>query len=166
MTSTYTQSYTVVDVRRVLSKFAAELGMFAESTGLWTADYAARIAGDARAFAESGFLESASVCLRDRDRRVVRAERYDVNTDAGALTGSRPGDAVWPRTPDGELTVVLSYTQAWHALAPERKEKFRQDHLSVSWVTSEIDTQFPGLVRTANRNFASNGFGLVRSSYR
>ena len=166
MTSTYTQTYTIVDIRRVLSQFAADLGMFAESTGLWSAEYAARIAGDARALAESGFLDSASVCLRDRDRRVIRAARYEVNTEAGALTVSRPGDALWPRTPDGELTIVLSYTRAWHELSPERKERFRQDHLSITWVTSEIDTTFPGLVRAADRNYASNGFGLVRSSYK
>jgi hypothetical protein len=165
MTSTYSQTYTVADIRRVLNQFAADLAMFADSTGLWSLDYAQRVAADAKALAEAGYLGSASVCLRDENKCTVRAARYDVSTDTGTLTVSRPGDAMWPRTRNGELTVVLSYTPDWDALSAERKQRFESDRLTLSWVTSDIDTTFPGLVRSADRNYASNGYGLIRSTF-
>jgi hypothetical protein len=60
--------------------------------------------------------------------------------------------------------VVVSYSELWKTLAEPARETFRRE-LNRSWTTSSIDTSFPTLRSTADRNYVSNGYGLQRSTY-
>jgi hypothetical protein len=165
MSDTFTEDFTVIDVDRVLDQFAADLAMYADSTNLWTPAYAGKVAADVTAFAEAGYLAAVTVHLRDARGRDLRAATYEVNTNAVGLAATRPGGAMWPDTPGGTLDVVVSYTAEWRRLPASRKESFRSD-LQLGWGLCNTDTSFPGLVRTADRSYVSNGYGLNRSTFK
>jgi hypothetical protein len=92
--------------------FSADLDMNAQSTGLLTRDLVKQYAGDIKALAQKGYLLEANIVLYDSTGRIIRAAKYEVLADAYALTSQRPGNNLWPRTPGGELTVVVRYSQA------------------------------------------------------
>jgi len=163
-TGTYTQTYTAVDIGKVLDCFAADFDGISQSTSLLTRDDVKAISADVKLMASRGYLREVNLCLLTDAGVALRAAKYTVNPSAGVLTASRPGGHLWPRTPGGNLTVVVSYTDVWKKLPEPSKEGFRRE-LVRNWTPSGIDTSFPTLRASADRNYVSNGYGLQRSTY-
>lgn len=163
---TASYSYTVVDVRNVLASFAADYDMIRASTNLVTDDETAdAIVADVTAFAEHELIDSVDIVLQDRFGSTLRAAHYEPSTDATGWQVDRPGGCIWPRTPDGELIVVVRYSRAWTDLGPAGQQRFVRDHLERTWKPSGIDLTHPGLSASPDRRYASNGYGLYRTSY-
>jgi hypothetical protein len=162
---TQTQSFTTADVGRVLDSFAADFDGISQSTGLWTRENVKAVAADVKLMASRGFLAEVSLCLSSAEGVQLRAARYTVNTSAGALAASRPGDHLWPQIPDGVLSVVVQQTDTWRHLPEPEKEAFSRE-LNRRWTDSSIDTSFPTLRATDDRSYVSSGYGLQRSTYR
>jgi HORMA domain-containing protein len=163
--STYTDTYTAVDIRRVFDQFAADYDMAAQSTGLVADSHLASVIHDVKVLAEHEFLDGVDIVLRNATGKATMARKYQVSTDASLWTSNRPGNSMWPRTPDGSLRVVVSYSARWKALSEASQTKFRSESLRLSWGASDIDTAYPGLNGTVDRHYASNAYGLRRTSY-
>src|SRR6267378_3277637 len=159
-----TETYSVVDIGKVIDCIAADLDMNSQSTGLLTRDLVKNYAADVKALAQKGYLLEANIVLYDSSGEVLRAAKYEVSTDASTLTAQRPGNNRWPRTPSGQLNIVVRYSQRWHGLTEAQKAAFRQT-LTTSWTTSNTDLSFPSLTRSADRNYVSNGWGVTKSVY-
>jgi hypothetical protein len=164
-TETLTQTYTVADVAKVIDCFAADLDMTAQSTELLSRDFVTRYAADVKLMAKYGYLLEANIVLKDSTGTVIRAAKYEVATDAGSLTASRPGNNLWPAAPSGDLSVVVRYTPKWRNLTDAQKQAFRE-RLDTSWSNSTTDLSFPSLTRSADRDYVSNGWGMTKSVYR
>jgi hypothetical protein len=165
-TLSYTDTYTDADVARVMSCFAADYDMVRESCGLHgDTDFADKIVLDVETLAVNGYLSRVDVALNDRHGRELRAAAYTPSTAAAGWTAQRPGGCVWPRTPDGALLVVVSYSSRWAALGPRGQSIFRQRHLRLDWSPSSMDLSHPGLSGTADRLYASAAYGMSRVSY-
>src|SRR5712691_1245199 len=108
-TETTTQTYTTADIGKVIDCFAADLDMTSQSTGLLTRDLVKQFAADVKAMAQRGYVLEANIVLKNSVGVVIRAAKYEVSTDAGGLTASRPGNNRWPATLGGQLCVVLQY---------------------------------------------------------
>lgn len=165
MSMTRTSSHTVTDVRRVFDSFAADYDMIAQVSGLQTQQHVSDVVHDVKTFSESGYLDCVSLVLSDRVGSTKRARKYTVSTSAAGWTTDQPGDNLWPTLSDGSLTAVLSYSQAWKNLSEAAKQTFKNG-LRIKWGPSGIDLSFPGLTGTADRKYASNGYGVQRTSYR
>jgi hypothetical protein len=163
-TESQTISYTTADIGKVIDCFAADLDMTSQSTGLLTRDLVKQYASDVKAMAQSGYLLEANVVLKDSIGEVIRAAKYEVSTDATSLTASRPGNSLWPSTPTGDLSVVVRYSQKWRDLTDTQREAFRRT-LSTSWTASSTDLSFPALIRSADRNYVSNGWGVTKTVF-
>jgi hypothetical protein len=163
-TESETQTYTVADIGKVIDCVAADLDMNAQSTGLLSRDSVKRYAEDVKLMAEKGYLFEANIVLEDASGEVIRAAKYEVSTDASTLTARRPGNNLWPRTPGGELFMVVRYSQKWQNLTDSQRLNFRQT-LSVGWSTINTDLSFPSLTRSADRNYVSNGWGVSKSNF-
>ncbi|MGA7792409.1 MAG: hypothetical protein WCA19_05175 [Candidatus Acidiferrales bacterium] len=163
-TGTLTQTYSVADIGKVIDCIAADLDMNSQSTGLLTRDQVKSYAADVKALAQKGYLLEANIVLQDSSGEVIRAAKYEVSTDASTLTAHRPGNNLWPRTPSGQLNIVVRYSQKWHGLTDAQKLAFSQT-LSTEWSPSSTDLSFPSLTRSADRNYVSNGWGVTRSVY-
>ena len=111
-----------------------------------------------------GYLKWADVTLLDQYGREVRAVRYTVNTAAGELTPSRVGGVLWPKTPDGSVRVILSYTDEWDSLSADGRSRIG-NALKGSWVPSYADTSHSTLTSGAGRAFVSNSYGIQRQDY-
>jgi Bacterial HORMA domain family 1 len=159
-----TQTYSVADIGKVIDCIAADLDMNSQSTGLLSRDVVKRYAADVKALAQNGYLVEANIVLQDSSGEVIRAAKYEVSTDASTLTAQRPGNNRWPRTPSGELNIVVRYSQKWRDLTDAQRVAFRQS-LSTGWTTSNTDLSFPTLTRSADRNYVSNGWGVTKSVY-
>ena len=160
-----THTFTVADVGRVLDCFAADFDGMGQSTGLRTRENTKAVAGDVKQMAVRGFLREVNLYLKDANGQIIRAAKYEVATDAGVLTASRPGNYLWPRTPSGQLCVHVTYTDAWWTkLTDEQRAAFKAS-LSVQWGTLDLDTSFPMLRRQYDRNYVSNGFGLQKTVF-
>ena len=162
MSSTYTSTstYSVVDVENVVRRFAADIVMAANSTGAMTEATARNYARDIEALAKGGYLQAVDLTLLKFGLE-LRAVRYDVTTDAGGLSSSRPGGMLWPREPSGNLRVVVWYTSAYDDAAREKMK----GKLEVSWGPSSDDTSHSGLRQQNSRDYASGGFGMQRKDF-
>lgn len=166
MTETYSQShtYTIADVGKVLDCFAADLDGMSQSTGLRTRENTKAVAADVKLMAQRGYLSEVNVYLKNADGQTIRAAKYQVTTDAGFLTASRPGNYLWPRTPGGRLCVHVTYSEEWWRESDVRKADFKL-RLIQTWGTLDLDTSFPMLRRQLDRNYVSNGFGLMKTVF-
>jgi hypothetical protein len=162
---TYTGTYTVVDIRRVGDCFAADYDMVAQATGLASQGLVTDTVHDVKLLAEMGYLAGVDIVLQDRYGRVIRAAKYTVSTDASLWATQRPGNNLWPRIADGSLVVVVSYTDKWWNLGEEHRRTFQRGYLRISWVPSGIDLNYPGLFGQVDRRYASNAYGMERTSY-
>lgn len=165
--STYssTSTYTVTDVGKVIDRFAADLRMVSQATGLLTRDYVERLAADVKLMAQRGYLDRVDIVLRSALGTVLRAAEYRVSTDASGWSSDRPGNNLWPRTPSGLLNVVVFRTPAWWALSETQRQAFLDSQCSLSWGPSGIDTSYSGLTGRQDRRYASNGYGVQRTIY-
>jgi hypothetical protein len=161
---TYSYSYTVADIGKVLDNFAADFDMIAQSTGLRTREDVRETSADVKLMAEYGYLSVVNLYLRDAGGTIIRAAKYEVNTNGGGLAASRPGNSLWPRTAGGTLCVYVEYNSAWSSLSDLQRSNFRA-RLQRPWGSYSLDTSFPRLVRQSDRNYVSNGYALQKSAY-
>lgn len=159
-----TETYSIADIGKVIDCVAADLDMNSQSTGLLTRDQVKNYAADVKALAQKGYLVEANIVLHNSSGEPIRAAKYAVSTDASTLTAQRPGNNRWPRTPSGELSIVIRYSQKWHDLTDAQRAAFNQT-LSTEWTTSNTDLSFPSLTRSADRNYVSHGWGVTKSVY-
>ena len=161
---TFSETYTVADIGKVVDCFAADFDMMAQSTGLRTREDVKDTSADVKHMAERGYLKVVNLYLRDAVGTITRAAKYEVSTNGGALTASRPGNALWPRTPGGMLCVYVEYAQTWWDLPQPRKDAFKKE-LSKTWGAITLDTSFPHLTRSADRSYVSNGYAFHKSVF-
>ena len=84
-TGTASQTYTKVDIEKVVRRFTADLLMIAQSTGAITEATARDWANDVELLAKNEYLASVDLTLLDNKGFEVRAVRYTVNNAAGEL---------------------------------------------------------------------------------
>lgn len=159
-----THTFTMADVGRVLDCFAADLDGIGQSTGLRTRDDTKAIAADVKLMAQKGYLAEVNIYLKTASGTIIRAAKYEVNTNAGTLTASGPGNYLWPRTPGGQLCVHVTHTYAWWELS-DLQRAFFESRLLRPWGILNLDTSFPTLRQVFDRNYVSNGFGLQKTLF-
>lgn len=159
-----TQTFSVVDIGKVIDCVAADLDMNSQSTGLLTREQVKEYAADVKSLAQRGYLVEANIVLQDSSGTVIRAAKYEVSRDASTLTAHRPGNNLWPRTPSGQLNIVVQYSPKWHGLTDAQRTAFSET-LNTGWDPSSTDLSFPSLTRAADRNYVSNGWGVTKSIY-
>lgn len=162
---TESTTYTTADIGKVFDCFAADFDMCAQSTGLLTRESVRTTAADIKLMAQRGYVSTVNLCLEDADGKIIRAAKYVVSKDASLWTAQRPGNNLWPKTPGGALNPVVTYTNAWQSLTATQQSSFMAS-LNQSWTDTDIDTSFPNLTRSADRDYASNGYGLRKTIYK
>lgn len=163
---TQTTTYTVADIRKVVENFAADFSMMAQATGLRSRENVAEIVSDLRVFAEYGYLTQVTLILKNEDGINIRAARYNVSESASGWTTERPGNNLWPRTPDGSLYVLAAMTATWWSKTDAQKEAFINNQaLFGSWPVISEDTSLGGLNSSAGQKYASRGYGWERTNY-
>ena len=155
-----TDTYTNDDIKKVARKFTADLMMIVQSTAALDEAKARQYAHDIEVLASAGHLEAVDLTLLQYGVE-LRAARYDVNTSAGDLVASRPGDVLWPRVSSGTLRVIVFYASSY---TQSEREKLTSK-LKISWSTSYDDTSHSSLTEGKGRNYVSNGWGLQRKDF-
>lgn len=159
-TTTTTDTYTTTDVENVVRRFRADLKMIADSTCAITTEEVSKYAHDVEMLAKKGYLASVDVTLLNQGTEICAA-RYTVDTDAGGLASSRPGNAMWPRVTFPNLRVILSYTAAYDAEARQATS----EKLSFNWTTSYDDTSHASLSAEGGRDYVSGSYALKRKDW-
>ncbi|RWJ21190.1 MAG: hypothetical protein EOR27_24375 [Mesorhizobium sp.] len=159
-TASATATYTVADIENVVRRVKADLAMIADSTGAWTAAKAADYAHDIEVLAKAGYLAWVDVTLLSNGIE-KKAVRFNVDTDAGSWTASRPGGVLWPKVPGAHLRIILGYADAYTSAARETTK----GKLKIGWVTSYEDTSHASLTSSGGRNYASNAYGMQRKDW-
>jgi hypothetical protein len=166
-TGTYTTTFTSVDIRKVLDNFAADYSMVAQSTGLQTRYQVDMDVTDLKLFAESKYLVSVVLILWDAQDNKVRARRYTVSESAVGWTADQPGNNMWPQTPGGHLQLIATLSDQWWQLSDSSKVVTRSRlGIKGGWDRTDTDTSFTTMTATQDRRYASNGYGLQRTTYR
>ena len=155
-TQTASATYTTTDIENVVRRVKADLTMIADSTGGWTTQQTADYIHDIEVLAKAGYLAWVDVTLL-RDGVELKAVRFNVDTDAGTLTTSRPGGVLWPRETNAKLRIILNYTNE----VPEATRKT----LKIGWTTSYDDTSHSSLSSSGGRNYVSNTYGMQRKDW-
>lgn len=158
--STYSSTYTVADVEKVVRSIKADLVMIAGSTKAMTEDKARNYAHDIDLLAKNNYLSKVDVTLISSYGSEVRAIQYNFQTENASGT-ERPGGVMWPHTPDGRVRIILSYTDKYR----NESEKVSKLPLEITWVSTTESTTHSSLSASGERSYSSNGFGANRSDY-
>lgn len=163
MSSTYTSSstYTTADVEKVITRFLTDLLMIADTTKAITQDKVRSYVRDIERLAKKGYLQKVDVTLLDFWGAELKAVVYDVDTDAGGLTSSRPGGVLWPHTPNGSVRIIVWYTDLYDSDAREQMKSV----LETPWSPTSADTSHNNLAGASGRNYESNGYGMQRKDF-
>ena len=157
--STITTTYTKTDVQNVLEHFGADLIMLARRTQAMDVNYAQKIFIDICTMVIEECLSEVHIQLFDAYGKRVRAHKYNIHHDVN-WSSQRPGQNRWPCLPNGQLIVIVQYTNltSWQQLINSGK-------LNENWNTTNLDIQYTEMQLTANRRYASSNYGWNRSSY-
>lgn len=159
-TMSASQTYTKVDIEKVVRRFRADILMIAQSTGAITETTAKNWASDVELLAKNDYLSSVDLTLLNNGVE-VRAVRYTVNTSSGELESSRPGGVLWPWMPAGFVRIVLRHTSSYDTNA----EQSIAPKLAVNWSPTNEDTSHSSLSSSGGRDYASNAWGLQRKDW-
>jgi hypothetical protein len=166
ITATQTNTYTIADVRKVVENFAADFSMMSTATGLRSREDVARTVADLRAFAEDGHLVEVKLILKDAARNKLRGASYGVSQSALGWTSDRPGNNLWPRTPDGVLWVIVTLGSEWNSMTTTQKQGYKTRRgLNYAWDPTLEDTSLSGLSASYAQRYASNAYGFQRINY-
>lgn len=162
MSQTYsaTETFSVADVEVVMRRVTADLVMIAASTGAVTEDKARDWGHDIEVLAKNGYLRMVDLTLMSNGIE-QKATRFEVNTEAGDFTMSRPGGVLWPKLPNPDLRIVLFYTAEYDAAAKEKMG----GKLRIGWVPTSTDTSHASLKSSTSRDYVSNGYGIQRKDF-
>jgi hypothetical protein len=158
--ATATETYSVTDIETVMRRVTADIVMIASSTGAISEEKAREWGHDIEILAKNGYLRAVDLTLFSSISE-VKAVRYDVNTELGTLTTSRPGGVLWPRVNQPYLQIILMYSSKYDDLARSKMK----GKLRVSWVPSSADTSHSTLNSTSGRNYVSNAYGMQRKDF-
>lgn len=158
--STSTETYSVTDIQTVMRRVTTDIVMIASSTGAITEEKAREWGHDIEVLAKNGYLRAVDLTLFSSNVE-VRAVRYDVNTESGTLTTSRPGGVLWPRVYQPFLQIILMYTTEYDDQARTKMK----GKLRVSWSPSNADTSHSTLNSSSGRNYVSNAYGMQRKDF-
>ena len=158
---TRADTHTKTDIRKVFECFYADLRMLVTRTRAMPLDKANNVAHDVSIFAESGCLASVHIQLYDSNGYRTDVHEY---TPQKTLMGSgaRPGGNSWPYQPNGRLRVILSYSN----IPAANRIKSDGNLLRLSWMKSGLSTDYSDMQMSDSRQYASNGCGLARKTYR
>ena len=159
-TRTSTATYTTTDVENVVRRLKADLAMIADSTRAWTPTKAADYGHDIEVLAKKGYLAWVDVTLLSAGVEKV-AVKYEVDTDAGTLTSSRPGGVLWPQVPFAHLRITIGYTAEYD----DEARQSMSGRLRIPWTTSYDDTSHSSLSGGGSRNYTSNTYGMKRKDW-
>ena len=159
-TRTATATYTVLDIEKVVRRVKADLVMIADSTGGWTPAEAQNYAHDVEVLATAGYLKHVDVTLLSHGVEVMAA-RFEVDTDAGGLTCSRPGGVLWPKVGGPFLRIILRYTADYTATA----RAAMKSQLKINWSPTDADTSHSTLRSAGGRDYVSNAYGMQRKDW-
>lgn len=159
-TASASQTYTVADIEQVVLNVRADLIMIADSTQGWTAEKARDYAHDVEVLAKAGYLEYVDVTLFSNSVE-IKAVRFNVDTEAGSLTTSRPGGVLWPKVANPYLRIILGYTNDYADAA----RATMKGKLKIGWTPTNEDTSHSGLTSSGGRNYASNSYGMQRKDW-
>ena len=159
-TASASQTYTMLDIEKVVRRFTADLLMIAQSTGALEESSARNYASDIELLARKGYLTSVDVTLMSNGSE-LRAVRYTVNSSAGELETSRPGGVLWPMTPSGTIRIILHHTTSYDAAA----EAALAPKLKKGWTATTADTSHLSMATNGNRDYASNSWAMQRKDW-
>lgn len=156
---TTTRTYTKTDIRRVFENFQADLEMLAYRTQAMDFSNACDYAHDIRLMAEADCLSNIHIQLYDEHGIKIKAHEYNIKEDI-SWESQRPGANKWPCKPNGELCVLISYSD------PNKANVLKQSgKLKISWSPSDLSTNYSNMRSDTDRYYSSNGYGLERNSY-
>lgn len=159
-TASTTYSYTTSDIEVVIRRFTADIVMIAQSSAAISEDTARAWAHDVEELSKRGYLKQVDITLLSNGVE-IQAAQYVVNTSAGDLTASRPGNAKWPRVATPHLRIVISYTASYTPAA----EAAMKGRLKINWTPTIDDISHRTLKASGGRDYASNGWGLQRKDF-
>jgi len=165
MTGTQTTTYTVVDIRKVVDKFAADFAMIVQATGIHDRNYVSKVVCDLKIFAEYAYLEKVNLILKDASGTRIRAAVYNVAESAVGWKSDRPGNNLWPRTPGGNLLIIVMTSNTWNEKMPAEKQTFITQKMNLSWPTGTEDTSFAEMKISAGQKYESNTYGWERTNF-
>lgn len=168
-TNTITGTYTVIDVRKTFEGCEADIRTIARRTDKWTMSYVDNLFHDIMELAESDYLKTVTITLNNSSNdNAIRAAKFSVNANGTATSSERAGNNNdWENLPNTYLSVILSYSDKWHALSQSEQVKFQQNHyFKMQWVSSSVNTNFPHLNNNNAQLYASKGYELQKTNFK
>ena len=163
---TYTETYTVVDIRKTFESFQADLRMIARRTEKWEQEVVENLTHDIVKYAETKYLSTVDVVLVNSSGEPVHATKYTVTLDGKTMKGDRAGGNNWPNIPNTRLRVILGMSSAWYALTEEEQKEFEKRAVFKSnWPYTNFDTTYPNLNAEQAQTYGSKGYELQKMNY-
>jgi hypothetical protein len=164
-TGSYTGSFTVADIKRVFDRFTADYAMIGASTGLHGRPTVDSNIAQIKVFAEAQYLNDIDITLYDASGKELQAAQFRVSDSATSWTNQQPGNNFWPATPGGRLQITVNFNKKWDNLTSQQREDFRKAN-GINWGTNNSDLSHPTLVKSLDRRYVSNGYGIEKNLFK
>lgn len=163
-TSSYTSSYSVVDVRKVMDQLHADMRMIAQSTGLRTQSSVDITVGDIIKFAERGYLKHVQIRLVYANGKNAQVWNYEINEDAVGWSSDHAGGNL-SNVSAARMATTIYYSNSWNGLSAAQQASFRAT-LATGWPDSTDDLSVDHLRVEEERTYVSNSYGVKRSVHK
>jgi hypothetical protein len=164
-TQTQTATYTVVDIQKTFGNFEADLRTIARRTGKLTQEKVEQYCHDVLVMAEGRYLSRVDIILTNALEQVLQAASYTVNEEGSAMSGDRAGSNDWPDIAGSQLTVVVHHNSNWSSLDQTKKQAVHAKQ-KLSWCSTNMDTSYSHLQRSAAQGYASKGYELNKVNFK
>ncbi len=168
-TSTNTNTYTVIDVRKTFENCEADFRTIARRTGKWSQPYVEQIMHDVIKLAENGYLSIISIALkRDSDNYTLRATKFSINENGTSNESERAGrNNDWENIPNTSLIVYLTYTTKWFNLSLQEKTDFQKNNnFEINWAPTSDNTTFSHLSSGNAQLYSNKCYELQKTNYK
>lgn len=160
---TRTESFTIINARRLASKVAADMHLCAQYYGnpteTWIREYAEELAQ----YLNAGYVQEYEFGYKKDGKRIV-CWRYRVDANGQLVTDDRPGKIVpYVDVTGATFFNVLTPSSSFYKLSTEQQVRFKA-HLPVQRPVGQPPTDGPGYW-TSDRNYYSGGCGLNRLTF-
>jgi hypothetical protein len=156
---------TETEINKLYKSIATDFKIITRKTGLWKLEYCEEILYDIKVMLSNGFLDKISLILDNPKYTPCKVKQFKIGATNREIN-ERPGGNDWEDGEGERLHVVLSYTSSWKNKTNEEKAQFQKKNLKLNWVSSSIDTDFPGLDKKINRKYSTGTHGIDRIDFK
>ena len=152
------------EINKLYKSVATDFKIVSRKTELWDILYCYQVLHDIKSFLTFSYIETISLILNDSNNTALKVKKY-ITGYGDRVRDDRPGNIDWEDGEGHNLVVHLTFSQNYINLNPEDRNKFIQENMKTKWYPSNINYDFPHLLKSLSKMYTYNNGGIDRIDF-